>query len=151
MHKKRIDIITLKQIKDRSIFSDIRKISSPKDAYDVFNNFVDFKELDREMFILLCLNTKNEPSHISVISIGSLNSSIVHPREVFKTALMCNSASIIVAHNHPSGNPDPSQEDVDLTKRLSQCGKILGIELLDHIIIGGDDFISLKSKNMLIA
>jgi len=95
------------------------------------------------------LDVKNQPTAINVCHIGSLNASIVHPREVMKTAIMSNSASIIVAHNHPSGKPEPSQEDIDVTKRLAEAGKILGIELMDHLIIGEDTFISLKEKGYL--
>ena len=91
--------------------------------------------LDREQFIIACLNTKNEPTGISVVAVGSLNKAIVHPREVFKTAILSNAASIIAFHNHPSGDP-PSQQDIQLTNRLYEAGELLGIKLLDHPIIG---------------
>ena len=81
------------------------------------------------------MNTKNEPTNITVVSVGSLNKAIVHPREVFKTAILSNAASIMAFHNHPSGDPNPSKEDINITLRLKECGKIMGIELLDHIII----------------
>ena len=83
------------------------------------------------------------------VFIGSLNASIVHPREVFKEALRRSAASIICIHNHPSGDPSPSREDIEVTKRLNECGKILGIELLDHLIIGENKFVSLKEKGYL--
>ena len=98
------------------------------------------------MFVVACVNTKNEIANLTVAHIGSLNSSIVHPREVFKTAILSNAASIICAHNHPSGNPEPSKEDVDVTKRLIEAGKILGIDLLDHLVIGDGRYVSLKEK-----
>lgn len=98
------------------------------------------------MLIVCCLNTKNEPTSISTVSVGSLNSSIVHPREVFKTAVMSNAASIIIAHNHPSGDITPSKEDKDITLRLKEAGDIIGIKLLDHIIIGDRNYLSLKEK-----
>ncbi|KPD01600.1 hypothetical protein LR69_00215 [Geobacillus sp. BCO2] len=78
--------------------------------------------------------------------IGSLNASIVHPREVFKEAIKRSAASVICVHNHPSGDPTPSREDIDVTKRLAECGRIIGIELLDHLIIGDQKFVSLKEK-----
>lgn len=94
----------------------------------------------------MCLDTKNQPTNISTVHIGSLNASIVHPREVMKTAIPSNAASIICCHPHPSGEPTPSSEDIDVTERLAEVGKIIGIELLDHIILGEDKFISLKEK-----
>lgn len=84
--------------------------------------------------------------HKQVVFIGSLNASIVHPREVFKEAFRRSAASIICLHNHPSGDPSPSREDIEVTKRLVECGKIIGIDLLDHIIMGENKFISLKEK-----
>lgn len=94
----------------------------------------------------MCLDTKNQPTNISTVHIGSLNATIVHPREVMKTAILSNSASIICCHPHPSGDPTPSPEDVEVTERLAEVGKIIGIELLDHIIMGDSTFISLKEK-----
>lgn len=90
------------------------------------------------------LNIKNIVLKIKDISIGNLNSSIVHPREVFSEAIKNDSASIIVCHNHPSGDPTPSIEDINVTKRLKKCGELLGINILDHIIIGNGKYISLK-------
>lgn len=97
-------------------------------------------------FTCLYLNTKNQVIHRQTIFIGSLNTSIVHPREVFKEAFRRAAASIICLHNHPSGDPTPSREDIEVTKRLVECGQIIGIEVLDHIIIGDHKFVSLKEK-----
>jgi DNA repair protein RadC len=83
------------------------------------------------------------------VSIGNLNSSVVHPREVFNEAIICHSASIIVCHNHPSGDPSPSNEDINITQRLKECGKLLGIELIDHIIIGDGIYVSFKEKTII--
>ena len=91
---------------------------------------------DREHFIVLLLNRKNEVIGINTVSMGSLTASVVHPREVFKPAILGNAAAIICAHNHPSGDPFPSSEDRALTARLVQGGKLLGIEILDHVIVG---------------
>lgn len=99
-----------------------------------------------ENFTCLYLNTKNQVIHRQTIFIGSLNTSIVHPREVFKEAFRRAAASIICLHNHPSGDPAPSREDIEVTKRLVECGRIIGIEVLDHIIIGDHKFVSLKEK-----
>jgi DNA repair protein RadC len=96
----------------------------------------------------LCLNTKNKVAGAHIISQGSLSASIVHPREVFKAALLNNSASIILAHNHPSGDPEPSREDVETTKRLVEAGEILGIRVLDHVIIG-EQYLSMKEEGLM--
>jgi len=98
---------------------------------------------------VLFLNVKNEVLHSRTIFIGSLNSSIVHPREVFREAVKRSAASIICAHNHPSGNPAPSPEDIEVTKRLAEAGRIVGIDLLDHIIIGDHKFLSLKEGDFI--
>ncbi|MNB77187.1 hypothetical protein D3C75_238700 [compost metagenome] len=117
-------------------------IRSPKDVYDLLKPELRFEQ--KEHFICLFLNTKNRLIFKEVISIGSLNAAIVHPREVFHAAIRRCSASLICAHNHPSGDPEPSMEDVNLTKRLIAAGEIIGIEFLDHVIIGGNRFYSLK-------
>jgi len=144
---KRVDIVTLRMVKETSLLYKDRNIRSPQDGYNLFKQFLG--ELDRENFVVMCLDVKNQPTVINICHIGSLNASIVHPREVMKTAIMSNSASIIVAHNHPSGKPEPSQEDIEVTKRLAEAGSIIGIELMDHLIIGEDTFISLKEKGYL--
>nr|WP_017726789.1 DNA repair protein RadC [Halalkalibacterium ligniniphilum] len=100
-------------------------------------------------FTCLYLNTKNQVLHRQTIFVGSLNASIVHPREVFKEAFRRSAASLICLHNHPSGDPSPSREDIEVTKRLCEAGKIIGIELLDHVIIGDRKYISLKEKGYL--
>jgi DNA repair protein RadC len=96
----------------------------------------EFERLDREKFIVLLLDAKHRVIGVNTVSIGSLTASIVHPREVFKPAIAGNSAAVILAHNHPSGDPAPSLEDVELTKRLREAGELLGIRLLDHVILG---------------
>ena len=97
-----------------------------------------FHGLDREQFLVACLDAKHAIIGVNVVSIGSLSFSIVHPREVFKPAILLNSAAIICAHNHPSGDPEPSSEDRVLTARLRQAGDLIGITILDHIILGDD-------------
>jgi DNA repair protein RadC len=122
-------------------------IRSPEDGARYLMEEMRF--LTQEHFVCLYLNTKNQVIHKQTVFIGSLNASIVHPREIFKEGLKRSAASIICFHNHPSGDPTPSREDIDVTKRLKECGKILGIELLDHIIIGDRKYISLKEKGYL--
>lgn len=144
---KRINIVSIKMVKDSSFLYQTRTISSPKDAYEMIKE--QLEGLDREQFIIACLNTKNEPTNISVVSVGTLNKAIVHPREVFKTAILSNAASIMAFHNHPSGETTPSQQDIQLTNRLYEAGELLGIKLLDHLIIGDGTFTSLKEKGYL--
>jgi DNA repair protein RadC len=121
-------------------------IRSPEDA---FTYLKDMQYLHREEFVCLGLNTKNEVMFRKTIFTGSLNASIVHPRETFLPLIKRCCASAIVAHNHPSGQPTPSREDIEVTKRLVEVGKIVGIEVLDHVIIGAEKYISLKEKGYL--
>lgn len=123
------------------------KISSPKDVSALLIN--EMSNLKQEVFKLILLNTKNVVIGTKDVFKGTLNSSIVHPREVFKEAIQRGSANIIVCHNHPSGDPTPSKEDIDITLRLKECGKIMGIGLLDHIIIGNNKYVSLKEKGII--
>jgi len=125
-------------------YNDRYVIRSPEDGANYVMH--DMRFLSQEHFVCIYLNTKNQVLHKKTVFIGSLNASIVHPREVFKEALRRSAASIICAHNHPSGDPTPSREDIEVTKRLLECGKLLGIDLLDHIIIGENKFVSMKEK-----
>jgi DNA repair protein RadC len=121
-------------------------VKTPEEAYSELKG--KFRGKNKEYFWAIFLDTRNQIIKSEEISIGSLDSSIVHPRELFKEAIASSSASIIVAHNHPSGNPEASQEDISLTKRLIQAGKIVGIEIVDHLIIGDDKFISMKREEL---
>ncbi len=119
-------------------------IRSPQDAAAYL--MPDMTSLSQEHFVVLFLDVKNQIIHKKTIFIGGLNASIVHPREIFREAVKRSAASIICAHNHPSGVPTPSPEDIEVTKRIQEAGFIIGIELLDHIIIGDHQFTSLKEK-----
>lgn len=122
-------------------------ISSPKDIVEVA---ADMQYLEQEVLRLYCLNTKNSIIKKLNLFKGGINTSIVDPRILFKEALKCNSASIIICHNHPSGDPTPSKEDISLTTRLKECGRILGVMLVDHIIIGSNGkYTSLKEKGLV--
>ena len=109
----------------------------------------DIREQRREHFKTMFLNARNQVIHHEITSIGSLSSAIVHPREVFRTACEYSAASVILAHNHPSGDVSPSQDDINLTRRLVQAGEIMGIDVLDHIIVGGTDFLSMKERGLI--
>ncbi|MBI6038811.1 RadC family protein [Clostridium perfringens] len=123
------------------------KISKPSDVAELVLD--ELRMLRQEVLILITLDTKNKLISKKEIFKGGLNSSLVHPREIFREAVKDSAASIIICHNHPSGDPTPSRDDINITTRLKECGKMMGIELLDHLIIGDNRFISLKEKDIL--
>jgi len=146
---KRVNIVSLKMVKESSVLYQQRRVVSPSDAAELVREFLE--DSDREKFVVAYLNTKNEPTAIHTVSIGTVNSSLVHPREVMKGAILSNATSIILSHNHPSGsNVKPSDEDVKITKRLVEAGKLIGIEIIDHVIIGHDGrYFSFKEEGII--
>jgi DNA repair protein RadC len=122
-------------------------ITSPEDVVSAVGSTLKGKK--KEHFLALLLDTRNRLIRTSTVSMGSLDSSVVHPREVFKEAISASAASVIFVHNHPSGDPEPSEDDVELTKRLVESGKLLGILVLDHVILGDGTFVSLKASRNL--
>lgn len=127
--------------------SNIKKITKPEDVASMLIN--EMRNLKQEILKLLVLDTKNKIIKIKDIFRGTLNSSIVHPREIYSEAIKSGGASIIICHNHPSGDPSPSDEDINITLRIKECGNIIGINLLDHIIVGDKKYISLKEKGII--
>src|SRR5262245_43322686 len=123
------------------------RIRSSANAHTVLQEYMD--GADREMFVVILLDRKNGVVGLNTISIGSLTASVVHPREVFKPAILSNACSVILSHNHPSGDPLPSQEDRALTARLVEGGKLLGISILDHIIVGKGKYFSFADEGLL--
>jgi len=134
---------------------EIKDVNHPENVSAIFSAILSNEsEYDREKehFWMLGLNSKNHVKIVELISMGSLFTTIVHPREVYRPAIMTGGvAAIIVAHNHPSGNPAPSDEDIRVTKRLAEAGKILGVELLDHVVVTADpaNFLSMKSEGYI--
>lgn len=124
-------------------------IKGPNDVAKLMKDHLDMENLDREYFCVIYLNIKNFVLAINTVSIGGLTNSLVHPREVFKPAFLTSASAIILVHNHPSGDPTPSKQDVDVTWRQIEAGKLLGIEVLDHIIIGRNRHFSLKEKHLI--
>lgn len=110
---------------------------------------LELRDRERERFLALCLNTRNELVREVVVSMGSLNASIVHPREVYKPALACSAAALVIAHNHPSGDPAPSREDREVTRVLAEAGRVLDVPLHDHVIVGADSYYSFKDAGLL--
>lgn len=124
-----------------------KKITSPGEIAEIFIPLL--RDEVKEKFIVVCLNSANKIIKFEVISVGTLNSSLVHPREVFKVAIDNDSANIILVHNHPSGNEEPSNEDIKITKTLIEAGKILDISVFDHLIIAGDNYTSLVENRLI--
>ncbi len=123
------------------------QVKSPEDVVNVVGGRLKGKK--REHFLTLLLDTRNRLIRVATVSMGSLDSSIVHPREVFKEAISASAASVIFVHNHPSGDAEPSEDDIELTRRLVEAGKVLGIAVLDHVIVGDGVFMSLKGSKGL--
>jgi len=138
--------VSLKLVREKKT-EYLSTVHSPIDAVIILQPMLE--DCDREKFIALLLDTKNHVVAANTVSIGTVNASLVHPREIFKVALLCNASAVILAHNHPSGNPTPSHEDIDITNRLKKAGEILGIEVLDHIIIGDNTWTSFKEKGLI--
>ena len=132
--------IALKSMEEKPV------IKSPEDVAELVME--DMRYMDREYFRAMLLNTKNRVLSVETISIGTLSSSVVHPRELFNIAIKKSAAAVILIHNHPSGDPTPSREDIEVTKRLEAAGKIIGIDILDHIIIGAGKHVSLQAKEL---
>ena len=122
-------------------------IRSPSDVFENYQSL--FKDQVRERFVVLWLNSANKVIGFEIISEGILNSSLTHPREVFRGAIVSTCASIILAHNHPSGNPEPSQEDISITKQIVDSGKIIGIPVHDHIIFADNNYTSLAERGLI--
>ncbi|HAZ40118.1 MAG TPA: hypothetical protein DCY39_09655 [Exiguobacterium sp.] len=136
------------EVREPDVTLETTHITSPEDAFCVAKRFI--QDDDREVFLVILLNTKNRVIAVHRAHVGSINSSVVHPREIFKSAILNNATSLIVSHQHPSGDPHPSREDIEVTERLVEVGRIVGIQLLDHIIVGaGEEYVSLKAQGVL--
>lgn len=148
--KQELDVVSIRLVKDSPLLSEL-PIRTPEDAVKLLGKYL--SEMDREVLCIINLKSSGVPINCNFASMGTLNYDFVHPREVFKSCILSNAASFLVMHNHPSGNIKPSREDIIITDRLIQAGKLLGIMLLDHIIVGTDDssFFSFRAKNMLSA
>lgn len=138
----------LSLVRDGSVKVDERPyIRSSVDAYNILKDW--FLDADRESFVVVALNAKNRVIGINQVSVGSLSSSIAHPREIFKPLILLNSAAFLASHNHPSGDHTPSQEDMALTRRLREAGELLGIKMIDHLIVCDSSYFSFKDEDRL--
>ena len=143
-----IDLVRIQVIPGHRLISDM-PITSPEEAVEYLTT--KFENIDREIFMVLNLNTNMDVINLNICSIGTLNYSCVHPREVFKSSILCNAASVIVIHNHPSGSLVPSKPDIDVSNRLACAGRLLGIEVVDSLIIGPKEhtFCSLRQQGYM--
>lgn len=144
MNNKKINIISLKVCKEKNVEYSFERIIKPKDILKLVKTAVG--DTDREYFIVINLNNQNLPNSIEITSIGSLTETMVSPREVFKSAIVSNSARIILCHTHPSGSTSPSDADIKITNALVKIGKFLDIPVIDHLIVGGDSVYSLMEN-----
>lgn len=142
-----VQTIRLQVVREREVPFMADRICGPQKAARLARDFLG--RPDREHLLEICLNAQNMPVAIHVVSVGELSQAPVHPREVFKAAILANSAGIILAHNHPSGDPLPSNSDIQATKRLVECGELLGVQVLDHIVLGEPDFTSMKDAGLI--
>jgi len=145
---EKIEVVNIRMVREPSLYS-TEKIRTPEDAVKLIAK--ELATYDREVFAVLNLKTNGQPINLNICSMGTLDASVVSPREVFKSCILSNSAAFIAIHNHPSGSISPSQEDRDVTKRLLACSELLGVKMLDHIIVGGEmgHIYSFKSEGLL--
>lgn len=136
-----------RRIQSQSKLSSGKRITSPEDIAEIFIPLL--RDEVKERFVVVCLNSSNKIIKYETISVGNLNSSIVHPREIFKVAIDCLSASIILVHNHPSGNLEPSNEDISITKKIVEAGKLMDIPVFDHLIVASEGFTSFVEKRLI--
>jgi DNA repair protein RadC len=141
-----ISVVRVELVKDWDHPYARLEVEDPEHLVSVLRKFLG--KADREVFLTVNMSGVNEINSINVVSIGCLNRTIVHPREVFKAAILSNAHRIAIAHNHPSGTPIPSDEDIKITRNLVQCGEILDIKILDHIIIAGQEYLSFAEKRI---
>ena len=145
---KRISIVKIQQVKDGTIPYETKTVSSPASVVKLIQEYL--KGVDREHFGVIGLNSKNEINHIHTISIGTVDETCAYPRDIFKTAILSNCVSIIVFHNHPSGHPAPSHHDRKLTSKIIECGELLQIKVIDHVVVGDDKkYYSFKEEGLI--
>lgn len=141
-----LDVVSIRLVEDPPLYSD-RSVTTSEEAVDLVAK--ELRTYDRELICVLNLSSSGRPINLNIVSMGSLNACFANPREIFKTAILCNAASIILMHNHPSGSLTPSPQDMTLTKRMAACGNLMGIPVLDHIIVGDGECFSFDDNDMM--
>ena len=130
-----VKVVGIRMVKEPSLYGE-EPVTTPEDVLKVVAD--ELAQYDREVFAILNLKTNGQPINLNICSVGTLNASMVSPREVFKSSILSNAAAFIAVHNHPSGSPQPSEEDILTTRRLQECGELMNIKMLDHIIVAGE-------------
>ncbi len=143
----RLPIYRVALVRETSQPSMVNHITTPRNVFEIASSYLE--GADREHFVVMMLDTKNQVIGINTVAIGILASCPIHPREVFKPAILANAAGVILLHNHPSGDPCPSHDDLLLTKRLKEAGEVLGIQVIDHVILGYANYASLKERGQI--
>lgn len=143
----KIRLVSLRLVRDRSLPYAGQPFTDARNVHEFLRDFI--ADRDREVVLLLCLDTKNRLTCLNEVSIGTVTQALVNPGEIFKVALLSNATNIILAHNHPSGDPAPSRDDEEITRRVKQAGDLLHIRLLDHIIVGDGAFFSFAQEGRL--
>lgn len=146
---KACQVVATFELGRRFFLEDKGRIPTIKGPEDVFKHLSEMKKLQKEHFRGLYLNTRNRLIHDEIISMGTLNLSLIQPREVFRPAIEYSAAALILAHNHPSGDPEPSEDDIKVTRQIAEAGKLMEIDVLDHVIIGEERFVSLKERGVI--
>ena len=141
-----INIVRVKLVREKDVIYGAKTITGPEELASIVKRFL--ADTDREVFLTVNFSTANTINSIHIVSIGSLDRAIVHPREVFKAAILSNANSIALVHSHPSGSLNPSPEDIQITKKLVQCGEILNIKVIDHIIVSDDRHVSFAERKI---
>ncbi len=143
-----ISVVSTKLVREEVINYDVnQKFKSPELIFDFLQNRIG--DEPQECFALMCLDTKGKLTHYAIIHRGTINTSVIHPRDVFRTAILSNATSIVVAHNHPSGDSKPSPQDIEVTEILHKISVMMDIKLLDHLIIGNNEYFSFKEKGII--
>lgn len=138
--------VCIRLCEDRSLYSAC-PISCPDDLVGLLRS--EMADYDREHVLLVCLDVKNRPINVNTVAIGGLSGAGLRVADIYKAALLSNASSIMLAHNHPSGDPTPSRDDVEITRRIREAGELLGIKLLDHIVIGNNIYCSMQERGIL--
>lgn len=145
--RKSISVVRIQMIREGCFSCHPGPVRNSSDAAKIIDAYL--SGADREYFVVLVLDQKRRVNALNLVSIGTLTVALVHPREAFKPAILANASAVIFGHNHPSGDPEPSREDIELTRRLTAAGELLGIDVLDHIILGSEAHVSLADRGMI--
>lgn len=145
-NQNEIKVVSIRLVEEPPLYSN-RALQTAQDVLDTVGE--EIRKYDRELFCILNLRSKNQVINMNIVSMGTLSTALVHPREVFKSAILSNAAGIMLIHNHPSGECSPSKVDIEVTKRMAEAGDLMGITVLDHIIVGEQEYYSFRETGML--